>query len=88
MPMVDLTLPTGRSDRDDQEALAAEPTRLITHWESGTDRPDYDKASWAFVRELDLTQSVDGLGVPAAARATGSWSAFPRARSTKGGTAA
>ena len=36
--------------------MAAELTRLILHWESGTDRPDYDKASWTFVQELDLIE--------------------------------
>ena len=36
--------------------MAAELTRLIIHWASGTDRPDYDKASWAFVQELDLIE--------------------------------
>ncbi|SOJ55615.1 hypothetical protein MSIMFB_03097 [Mycobacterium simulans] len=56
MPMIDLTLPKGRFDRAQQEALAAELTRLIIHWESGTDRPGYDKASWAFVQELDLIE--------------------------------
>ena len=56
MPMIDLTVPKGRFDRTQQEALAAELTRLIIHWESGTDRPDYDKASWAFVQELDLIE--------------------------------
>lgn len=54
MPMIDLTLPRGRFDRPQQEALADELTRLIIHWESGTDRPGYDKASWAFVSELGL----------------------------------
>jgi len=56
MPMIDLTLPKGRFDRPEQEALAAELTRLIIHWESGTDRPGYDKAAWAFVQEADLIQ--------------------------------
>ncbi len=56
MPMIDLTLPSGRFDRPQQEELAAELTRLVIHWESGTDRPDYDKASWAFVQELDLIE--------------------------------
>ncbi|SON63719.1 hypothetical protein MSIMFI_05250 [Mycobacterium simulans] len=56
MPMIDLTLPKGKFDRAQQEALAAELTRLIIHWESGTDRPGYDKASWAFVQELDLIE--------------------------------
>jgi phenylpyruvate tautomerase PptA (4-oxalocrotonate tautomerase family) len=56
MPMIDLTLPRGRFDRPQQEALAAELTRLIIHWESGSDRPGYDKASWAFVSELDLIE--------------------------------
>jgi len=54
MPMVDLTLPRGRFDSSEQEALAAELSRLIIHWESGTDRPGYDQASWAFVQEADL----------------------------------
>lgn len=56
MPMVDLTLPRGRFDRPEQEALAAELTRLVIHWESGTDRPGYDKAAWTFVQELDLIE--------------------------------
>jgi hypothetical protein len=49
VPMIDLTLPKGRFDCGRQEALAAELPRLIMPWESGTDRPGYDKASWAFV---------------------------------------
>ena len=56
MPMIDLTLPKGRLDRTEQEALAAELTRLIIHWESGTDRPGYDKAAWAFVQEADVIE--------------------------------
>ncbi len=54
MPMVDLTLPKGRFQREEQEALAAELTRLIIHWESGTDRPGYDKAAWTFVQEAEV----------------------------------
>ena len=54
MPMIDLTVPKGRLERAEQEALAAELTRLIIHWESGTDRPGYDKASWAFVQESEV----------------------------------
>ena len=56
MPMIDLMLPKGRFDRTEQEALAAELTRLIIHWESGTDRPGYDKAAWAFVHEADVIE--------------------------------
>ena len=41
---------------EEQEALAAELTRLIIHWESGTDRPGYDKAAWAFVQEADVIE--------------------------------
>ena len=52
--MIDLTVPKGRLERAEQEALAAELTRLIIHWESGTDRPGYDKASWAFVQESEV----------------------------------
>lgn len=44
MPMVDLTLPRGRFERGQQEALTAELTRVIVHWESGTDKPGYDRA--------------------------------------------
>jgi phenylpyruvate tautomerase PptA (4-oxalocrotonate tautomerase family) len=54
MPMIDLTLPPGQFDSSQQEALAAELTRLIIHWESGTDRPGYERASWAFVQEANL----------------------------------
>ena len=54
--MIDLTLPKGRFQPAEQEALAAELTRLIVHWESGTDRPGYDKAAWAFVQEAELIE--------------------------------
>ncbi len=56
MPMIDVTLPKERFERAEQDALAAELTRLIIHWEGGTDRPGYDKAPWAFVQELDLIE--------------------------------
>ena len=54
MPMIDLTLPSGQFDSSEKEALAAELTRLIIHWEGGTDTPGYDRVSWAFVQEADL----------------------------------
>ena len=56
MPMVDLTLPKGQFELAEQEALAAELTRLIMEWESGIDKPGYDKASWAFVQEADVIE--------------------------------
>jgi phenylpyruvate tautomerase PptA (4-oxalocrotonate tautomerase family) len=54
--MIDLTLPSGRFDAAQKEALAAELTRIVIRWESGTDLPGYDRASWTFVQEVDLIE--------------------------------
>jgi phenylpyruvate tautomerase PptA (4-oxalocrotonate tautomerase family) len=56
MPMIDLTIGKDTLDRVALEALTAELTRLVIKWEDGTDRPGYDKASWAFVNEVDLIE--------------------------------
>jgi hypothetical protein len=57
MPVVEITLPEGRFEQAEQEALAAELTRLIIHWAAAADRPRYDAQSWAFVQQSDLAEA-------------------------------
>lgn len=51
MPMIDLVVPAGRFTATELESLGAELTRLIIHWESGTNVDGYERAAWTWIHE-------------------------------------